>query len=270
MSSSLVVIRGGGDLGSGVAHRLYLARYRVAILELAQPTVIRRTVAFASAVYEGEVTIEGVRGIAAASAAAAQDALERGDVPVLIDPHAEALATLLPAALVDARLAKRNLGTSLSDAPVVIGLGPGFVAGVDVHAVIETQRGHDLGRVIWQGAASANTGVPGRIGGEDEKRVLRSPCAGVFRSVRQICGQVAANEVVGYVVAGYLNETPVTARISGVLRGIMHDGVAVAAGVKVGDVDPRGVVEHCFTVSDKALAIGGGVLEALLHLGVLP
>jgi xanthine dehydrogenase accessory factor len=134
-----------------------------------------------------------------------------------------------------------------------------------VHAVIETQRGHDLGRVIWQGAASPNTGVPGRVGGEDEKRVLRAPGSGVFRSVRQICEQVDGNDIVAYV-----GDTPVTARISGVLRGIMHDGVEVAAGAKVGDVDPRGVLQSCMTVSDKALAIGGGVLEALLHLGVLP
>jgi xanthine dehydrogenase accessory factor len=162
-------------------------------------------------------------------------------------------------------MAKRNLGTRRTDAPAVIGLGPGFVAGADVHAVIETQRGHDLGRVIYAGAAQPDSGVPGQVGGEDARRVLRAPATGEFRAVKQIAMPVKTGDVVGYVA-----ERAVLATVDGVLRGIIHDGLFVRSGVKIGDIDPRGEREHCFTISDKARAIGGGVLEALLHLGVLP
>lgn len=261
----LVVIRAGGDLGSGVAHRLYVAGYDVAILEIEQPLVIRRAVAFASAVFDGSVTVEGVGATCVTDVAQARATLAGRVIPVLVDRQGMALAALQPVALVDARLAKRNLDTRMSDAPVVIALGPGFVAGRDAHAVIETQRGHDLGRVIWQGEAAPDSGVPGAVGGEAINRLLRAPIAGAFRSVRQIGDLVAAGETVGYVA-----DSPVVSAISGVLRGIIHDGVSVPAGLKIGDVDPRGMVEHCFTISDKARAIGGGVLEALLHLRVLP
>jgi xanthine dehydrogenase accessory factor len=262
---SLVVIRGGGDLGSGVAHRLHRARYGVIILEIEQPTVIRRTVAFASAVYDGAIMVEGVRGLRVPDAATARWAVSQDMLPVLIDPGRRTLPDLPAAAVVDARMAKRELGTRTSDAPVVIGLGPGFVAGGNAHAVIETQRGHDLGRVIYAGTALADTGVPGAVGGQDAKRLLRAPAAGVFHAGRQIGSLVKAGDVVGFV-----DDSPVLTYIDGVLRGIIHDGVAVAAGLKIGDVDPRGVAEHCFTISDKARAIGGGVLEALLHFGVVP
>ena len=258
-------MRGGGDLGSGVAHRLYVAGFDVAILELARPMAIRRTVAFASAVYDGECTVEGVRACLCLDIMEARRALSRRTIPVLVDPQGASLSELAPAALVDARLAKRNLGTSLADAPVVIGLGPGFTAGKDVHAVIETQRGHDLGRVFWQGEASADTGVPGVVGGEAEKRVLRAPVAGQFRSLHAIGHRLQAGDIVAYVAS-----SPVVTSIAGVLRGIIHDGLYVAAGVKVGDVDPRAAVENCYSISDKARAIGGGVLEAILHLGVVP
>jgi len=265
MSTGLIVIRGGGDLGSGVAHRLQQARYGVVILEIAQPTVIRRRVAFASAVYDGEITVEGVKAVRVDDAPMARRAVSQGMIPVLVDPDGHTLADLQPAAIVDARLAKRNLGTRPTDAPVVIGLGPGFVAGSDVHAVIETQRGHDVGRVIYAGAAAPDTGVPGGVGGEDARRVLRAPLAGVVHGTREIGAAIKAGEIVGYV-----DDAPVAAPINGVLRGIIHDGVAVFAGLKIGDIDPRGIVDYCFTISDKARAIGGGVLEALLHFGVLP
>ncbi len=258
-------MRGGGDLGSGVAHRLHRARYGIAILEIEQPTVIRRRVAFASAVYDGQIMVEGVKAVRVPDAATARWAVSQEMIAVLVDPQGRTLADLAPAALVDARLAKRNLGTLLTDAPIVIGLGPGFVAGSNVHAVIETQRGHDLGRVIYAGAATPDTGAPGPIGGEEHRRLLSAPATGVFRAVRQIGALVKAGDIVGYV-----GESPVAAAINGVLRGIVHDGVVVPAGLKIGDVDPRSVVEHCFTISDKARAIGGGVLEALLHFGVFP
>jgi xanthine dehydrogenase accessory factor len=265
VANTLVVIRGGGDLGSGVAHRLLRARYAVVILEVEQPTVIRRRVAFASAIYDGEIFVEGVKGLRVADAPTALWAVSQGMIPVLVDPNGHSLSALHAAALVDARLAKRNLGTHKTDAPVVIGLGPGFVAGADVHAVIETQRGHDLGRVIYAGTALADTGLPGNVGGEDARRLLRAPVAGVFHAGRAIGSPVKAGDVVGFV-----GDSPVLTYIDGVLRGIIHDGVAVPAGLKIGDVDPRGTVEHCFTISDKARAIGGGVLEALLRWRVLP
>lgn len=265
MSATLVVVRGGGDLGSGVAHRLRRAGYDVCILEIEQPTVIRRRVAFASAVYDGEIMVEGVKGLRVPDAATARWAMSADMIAVLVDPRGRLLPALEPAAVVDARLAKRNIDTRLSDAPVVIGLGPGFVAGADVRAVIETQRGHDLGRVIYAGSALPDSGMPGLVGGEDARRVLRAPVAGVFRAVRDIGASLKNGDVVGYVA-----DSPVLTYIDGVLRGVIHDGVAVTANMKVGDVDPRGNVALYHTISDKARALGGGVLEALLHFNVLP
>jgi xanthine dehydrogenase accessory factor len=265
VTNNLVFIRGGGDLGSGVAHRLFVAGFSVVVLELEQPMVIRRSVAFASAVYEGEITIEGVTGRLVDSVSAVKQVLTESSIPVLVDPDGWSSAALQPAAVVDARLAKRNLGTRMTDAAVVIGLGPGFQAGADVHAVIETQRGHDLGRVIWHGPAAPNTGVPGRISSEDERRLLRAPVAGIFYAARRIGDMVTADEIVAHV-----DDSPVITALSGLLRGIIHDGVRVQAGEKVGDIDPRSVVAHCFTISDKARAVAGGVLEALLHLGIRP
>jgi len=257
----LVVVKGGGDLATGVAHRLHRAGMRVVVTELAQPMVIRRAVAFASAVYEGEIELDGVKACLADSPGAVNGLLQQGVVPVVVDPAADIVRDLRPHVVVDAIIAKRNLGTKLSDAPVVIGLGPGFTAGVDVHAVVETMRGHHLGRVITEGCALPDTGVPGEIAGHTSDRVLRAPCAGRFEACAAIGDRVEAGAVVAHV-----SGEPVVASISGVLRGILHDGLEVRAGYKVGDVDPRGVVEHCFSISDKARAIGGGVLEAILSL----
>lgn len=256
-----VLVRGGGDLASGVIHRLHRAGMKVVVTELPQPTVIRRAVAFAAAMYEDVVEIEGVVGRRVDSLERALLCLERGEVPILADPRRELVAQWRPEALVDAIVAKKNLGTKISDAPIVIGLGPGFIAGVDVHAVIETERGHNLGRVILEGGAAPDTGIPGAVMGYTTERVLRAPCVGVFRGERRIGDEVEAGEVVAYV-----NGSPVVASISGVIRGLLADGLAVNEGMKVGDVDPRGVREHCFTISDKALAIGGGVLEGILYL----
>jgi xanthine dehydrogenase accessory factor len=216
-------------------------------------------VAFAEAVSAGEVTVEGVAARRLGDAAAALALARAGQVAVLVDPAGQALRGLRPSLVVDARLAKRNLGTTLSDAPLVIGLGPGFVAGHDCHAVVETLRGHHLGRVYWQGAAAADTGEPDAVLGHSGDRVLRAPADGRWQARKQIGDPVAAGEVVATV-----DGLPVVAPIPGVLRGIVRDGMVVSAGLKVGDVDPRGVREYCFTISDKARAVGGGVLEAVL------
>jgi xanthine dehydrogenase accessory factor len=258
---TLVVIKGGGDLATGVAHRLHRVGMPVVVTELAQPTVIRRAVALASAVYEGQVELEGLVARLVESDEEIRAALAAGQVPVVVDPRADVITRLCPTVVVDAIMAKRNTGTRITDAPIVIGLGPGFTAGVDVHAVIETNRGHYLGRVILSGGAEPHTGVPGPTAGFSTERVLRAPCEGTFVGKRRIGDLVEAGDAVASVA-----EQPVLARISGVLRGLLADGLSVRAGMKVGDIDPRGVREHCFTVSDKARAIGGGVLEAILYL----
>jgi xanthine dehydrogenase accessory factor len=256
-----VVVKGGGDLGTGVVYRLRRAGLRVLVTELAEPLVIRRRVALATAVYEGTVEVEGLTGRRVADDMEAARAWDAGEVPVLVDPEAAVVRHLNPTVVVDAILAKRNTGTRLTDAPIVIGLGPGFVAGEDVHAVVETMRGHYLGRALYQGAAAPNTGLPGAVHSVTAQRVLRAPVAGRFESVGRIGDRVAAGETVARV-----DGEPVRAHIDGVLRGLLADGLRVRAGLKVGDVDPRGVVDHCFTISDKALALGGGVLEAILYL----
>jgi xanthine dehydrogenase accessory factor len=257
----LVLIRGGGDLGTGVAIRLHRARLRVVVIETPQPTAIRRSVAFASAVYDGSIAVEGVTARLARAGDDLNAYWQQGIIPVLVDPGLSILRRLNPDALVDAILAKRNTGTRIDQAPVVVALGPGFTAGVDCHAVVETNRGHNLGRVYYTGAAQANTGVPGTIGGQDAKRALRAPVAGVFRALKRIGERVAQGEAIGRV-----GESAVVSEIDGVLRGALYDGLTAPAGLKLADVDPRGVVEHCFTVSDKSWAVGGGVLEAVLHL----
>jgi xanthine dehydrogenase accessory factor len=258
LSDIKVLVRGGGDLASGVIYRLHRAGMQVLVIELPEPTVIRRAVAFASAVPEGAIEIEGVVGRRADSLEQALRILDQGEVPVMVDPDANTLRQWHPDVVVDAILAKRNVGNRINDAPAVIGLGPGFVAGVDVHVVVETKRGHYLGRVILEGSAAPDTGVPGEIMGYASERVLRAPRSGVFVGSRQIGEQVRAGEAVAEV-----DGEPVIASIDGVLRGLLADHRAVTEGMKVGDVDPRGIRDHCFTISDKALAIGGGVLEAV-------
>ncbi len=261
MPGQLVIIKGAGDLATGVAHRLARCGFAIVMLEIPEPTVIRRTVAFAEAIYQGEFTVEGITAKLGGSPQETRGILDSGKIAVLVDPQWSALKTLQPAAVVDAIIAKKNLGTSRDDAPVVIGLGPGFTAGEDVHAVVETQRGHDLGRVIFSGSAIPNTGIPGDIGGYRSERLLRSPAAGVFRGVREIGDVVNPGDVVALV-----GDTPVPAAIPGVLRGLLRRGLTVTKGFKVGDIDPRCTKENCFTISDKARSVAGGVLEALIHL----
>lgn len=261
MHDTLVLIKGAGDLASGVAHRLYRCGFVPVMTELPEPLVIRRTVAFAEAVYSREMTVEGVRAVLAKTPEEALELRDQGVIPVIADAAGEAVRTLRPMVLVDAIIAKRNTGTRLSDAPVVIALGPGFYAGGDTHAVVETQRGHHLGRVIWEGAAIPNTGEPGDVQGYSHERLLRAPADGTFTACRSIGDEVVAGEIVGHV-----DNRPVQSRINGMLRGLIKDGIKVTGGLKIGDVDPRLEREYCYTISDKARAVAGGVLEAMLHL----
>ena len=255
----LVLIRGAGDLASGVALRLHRAGFPVVMTDIAQPTAIRRTVCFSQAIRFGKTTVEDAEAVRCETAFDVKTALDAGKIPVLPDSEAKSRAWLHPDVLVDGILAKKNLGTKITDAPLVIALGPGFCAGRDCHAVIETMRGHTLGRVIWDGEPIANTNIPGLIGGFAGERVLRAPETGIFHQLRDIGALVESGETVGEV-----DGKPMVCTISGVLRGILPDGTPVVKGMKSGDVDPRGTVANCYTVSDKASAIAGGVLEAIL------
>ena len=259
--SLVVLIRGAGEMATGVAHRLNESRLRVCLLEVAKPLAVRRTICFSEAVYDGEKEVEGVWAKLIATQDEIHSVWEEEKIPVLIDPDSRQTCDFLkPDVVVDAILAKRNLGTRSDDAPLVIGLGPGFIAGKDVHVVIETNRGHHLGRVILQGEAEPDTGIPGEIGGYSVERVLRTMKKGIFGSTKSIGDPVSKGTVVAVV-----DDFPVIAQISGMIRGLLRDGVEVRRGTKVGDIDPRGKKEYCFTISEKARAIGGGVLEAILH-----
>ena len=258
----LVMIKGAGDIASGIALRLWRAGIGVVMTDLPKPSSIRRTVCFSEAVYHGETKVEEVRARRAEDAADALRLLEENILPVIADPKAESAKVLCPDVIVDAILAKENLGTAITDAPGVVGVGPGFTAGVDCHAVVETMRGHTLGRVIWSGSAVPNTGVPGSIGGYTIERVMHSPCGGTFHALRQIGDTVEAGETVATI-----GGEPLYAKITGTLRGILPEGFEVPREhFKSADVDPRCQLFHCFTASDKALAVGGGVLEAVLVL----
>lgn len=256
-----MLIKGAGEMASGVAWRLYMANMRrICMLDLEQPMCVRRRVSFCMALVHGEVTVEGVAALRARSRKDVAAVWERGAIAVMSTSDWARQRADDPDVVVDAILAKRNTGTAIADAPLVIGLGPGFDAGVDCHLVIETDRGHDLGRIIAAGGAAPNTGRPGEIAGYSVERVLRSPASGVFVAAADIGRRVRAGEMVGHVDA-----TEVRATIDGVLRGLIGSGTPVRTGTKLGDVDPRARVEHCDTVSDKARAIAGAVLEAILR-----
>ncbi|MFP7756316.1 selenium-dependent molybdenum cofactor biosynthesis protein YqeB [Thermodesulfobacteriota bacterium B35] len=260
-----IILRGAGDLATGVALRLYRAGLRrMLLLEMPQPLAVRRLVSFCEAVPLGKLEVEGITACRIHSPAHWQQAVAGDKIPVLVDPGGDSINELRPDVVIDAIMAKRNLGTRITDAPLVIGLGPGFTAGRNVHCVIETMRGHTLGRVIHEGAALADTGVPGTIGGYSSERLLRSPAAGIFTTDHDIGDSVAAGDTVGRV-----GDRKVRARISGTLRGLLRTESPVTAGTKLGDIDPRNKPGNCTLVSDKALAIGGGVLEAILgrHTG---
>ena len=256
--SRLVVVRGAGDLATGVIVRLVKAGYQVISLDIPKPTVIRRTVSLAEAAYEGKYTVEGVTGVFLPDWTDALKVLKEGNVPVIADPEMHIPSYIKPVCLVDAIIAKRNLGTQKGMAPFVIALGPGFEAGKDCDAVIETKRGHRLGKIITEGFAAPNSGVPGIIAGYGRERVMHSPRGGVFEGRREIGDIVAKGDVIAYV-----GDTPVLASLDGRLRGLLHSGLTVPEGFKVADIDPRGEEAEFMTISDKARAIAGGVLEAL-------
>lgn len=261
MCDNLVLVRGGGDLATGTIHRLVQVGFRVIVLELPKPTVIRTSVAFAQCLFDGTAEVEGLESVAAASLADALRLTDEGRVPVLVDPQGAVRFDVKPVAVVDAILAKKNMGTYLEWAPVVIGLGPGFTAGSDVHAVVETNRGHHLGRVYYQGTAEPNTGIPGIIGGHSSDRIVRAPASGMFSAVRKIGDSVQYGDTLGFI-----NGQAVRAPLKGTLRGLINSNLEVFQNMKIGDIDPRNIRDHCWTISDKARTISGGVLEALLHL----
>ncbi|MEZ4666712.1 MAG: selenium-dependent molybdenum cofactor biosynthesis protein YqeB [Anaerolineae bacterium] len=258
-SRAPIVVRGGGDLASGAVYRLQRAGFPVIVTELAQPLFVRRTVSYGEAIYSGSIRIDGVQACVIGSDQDIRKCWAEDVVPVVIDPAGDRIPDLQPAIVVDARMAKVNLGSTIYDAPLVIGLGPGFTAGIDCHAVIETNRGHDLGRVIWNGSAEADTGEPGVIEGKTRSRVLRAPTDGFVKSNVNIGDEVEEGRLVATV-----DGMPIEAAFNGVVRGMIHPSVAATMGMKIGDIDPRANREACFTISDKSLAVGGGVLEAVL------
>ena len=261
---ALILVRGGGDLATGIIHRLWSAGLRVLVLETAHPAAIRRQVSLCEAVYEGETTVEGLRAVRIDTLEQAPTVWAQNAVPVLIDPAGSCVAQAKPDVLVDAILAKKNLGTTRDMAPLTIALGPGFTAGQDVDVVVETKRGHRLGRIIREGAAIPNTGVPGVIGGYGAERVIHAEKAGVFRNVCAIGDIVSAGETIAEIETPDGIRTPVTTRIAGILRGLLRDGYPVTPGFKVADVDPRREeLENCFLISDKARCIAGSVLELI-------
>ncbi len=257
--SKMILIRGGGDLASGVTLRLFRAGIKCLITEIEQPLAVRRLVAFAEAIYAGEIKIEEVTARRCGTLKEALSCLDVGEVPVLVDPNAEIKQSLQPLVIVDGRMTKRPPDYHLDDAPLIVGLGPGFEAGINCHAVVETKRGPYLGRVYWQGGAEQDTGLPERVGSFQTERVLRSPAEGVFKAQVKIGTLVKQGEILAQV-----NGQPVIAHFNGLVRGLLHDGVPVHKDVKVGDLDPRLDPKISQTVSDKALAVGGGVLEAIL------
>jgi len=257
----IIAIKGAGEMASAVAWRLYMANIRnIVMMETAMPLAVRREVAFCEAIHAGSKTVEGVEAVKAGTAEDIPRMWRLGKVAVIIDPEWQTLKRIKPDVVVDAILAKQNLGTRKDDARLVIGLGPGFVAGGDVHLVIETNRGHHLGRVISSGSAEPNTGIPAPVGGVAAARVLRAPAAGEFQSTRNIGEAVRQGEVIGRV-----GETEVVAGTDGVLRGRMRTPTWVPKGIKLGDIDPRGEAGFCYTISDKARAVAGSVLEAILR-----
>lgn len=256
-----ILIRGGGDLASGVALRLQRSGYRITIVELPQPLAVRRAVSFSEAIYAGSVSVEGVEAHRASNPSEALELAREGVIAVLVDPQATILNHVDFSAVVDARLLKKPEPVTLTPVPLRIGLGPGFTCGVNCHVVIETQRGHFLGHVHWSGSASDDTGLPEG----DPRRVLRAPRRGELSAHAKIGDHLQAGQLIAEV-----GGQPVTAPLAGVLRGLVHPGISLPQGVKIGDIDPRDEPAYCFTVSDKALAVGGAALEALLARSILP
>ena len=262
----LIVVRGGGDLATGTIYKLRKCGFPVLVLETGAPSAIRRNVAFSETVYQGSQQVEDMTCRLANSLEQAWQWLDENQLVLLVDPAGEAIARLKPMAVVDAILAKKNLGTHREMAPITVALGPGFTAGVDVDAVVETKRGHNLGRVLWQGTAAPNTGIPGVIAGYGKERVIHSPAEGILRNVCKITDTVRRGQVIAAVETA-AGTVPVEATLDGLLRGLIRDDYPVTKGFKIADIDPRvEEYQNCFTISDKARCIAGGVLEAVIQL----
>ncbi len=262
MEEHLIIVRGGGDLATGTIHRLWSAGFPVLVLEAERPAAIRRQVSVSEAVYDGETVVEEMRAVRISDWKEAERVITGGKVPVLADPEGRSIEKLHPAAVVDGILAKKNLGTGKEMAPLTIALGPGFEAGVDVDYVIETMRGHNLGRIIRAGSALPDTGIPGNVGGYTSERVIHAEESGIFKNIRRIADVVEEKDLIGEILREDGSTVPVRASIGGILRGLLRDGYPVRKGFKIADIDPRkGELENCFTISDKARCIGGSVLE---------
>ncbi len=255
----LILIRGGGDLASGVALRLYHSGFGIVITEIAQPLTVRRKASFSQAVYDGSCVVEGIKAIRCTDPQSAIEAIHAGNIALLIDPQADCRKYISFAAIVDGRMLKCNNHENFDPSLFTIGLGPGFTVGINCHVVIETNRGPNMGRVFWQGSAQADTGIPESVGNHQGDRVLRASANGVLRSQREIGDILRTGDVIANIDGEEL-----TAPFDGVLRGLLQPGLTVTKGMKVGDLDPRCDPGLCSLASDKALAIGGGVLEALL------
>lgn len=260
LSDLKICVRGGGDIASGVSWRLHQCGFRVFITEIEQPMAVRRRVAFCEAVWDGHAVVQGVEALLIHTADEILPVWDQGKIPVLVDPDNLARHKVKPDVLVDAILAKKNMGTFINNAPLVIALGPGFEAGIDAHFVVETKRGHDLGRVLTIGSPEPNTGEPGPVLGITRDRVLRSPADGLWQNRTDIGEFVSAGDIIGSVA-----DVPVKTLIDGVVRGMIRPGITVSKGLKIGDIDPRGIREYCYTISEKALAIAGGVLEGIFR-----
>lgn len=257
----LIIIRGGGDLATGVAESLYLAGFKILILDIEKPSSIRRTVCFSEAIYDGKTKVEGIECQRVFSKEEMQFCWDKKIIPIIVDESGEIIKELKPDVVVDSIIAKKNLGTNRNMAPITIALGDGFEAGKDVDIVIETMRGHNLGRIITKGSALKNTGIPGEIRGVSKDRVIYSPEEGKFFAIKKIGDIVKKDETIGFV-----DNIEVKGKISGILRGTIRDGYLVKKGMKIGDIDPRlEEKENCFTISDKARALGGAVLKAILY-----
>jgi len=259
MFDEIVAIRSGGEMGTAVAHKLHRCGFKVLILEVKKPSFIRSEVAFAKAVYQDNAEVEGVTAVRINDLNELEDVWKMGSIPIFIDPNCTALHYINASVVVDATLAKINIGTNREMATLTIALGPGYEAGVDVDVVIETNRGHNLGRLILEGYSEKNTGVPGDIMGFTEERVLRAPKRGIIKTLMEIGESVSKGQVVAFV-----DGVEIKARIDGILRGIINDDFFVEKGLKIGDIDPRGKREYCYTISDKGRTIAGAVLEAIL------
>lgn len=253
-----ILIRGAGDLATGIASRLYGAGHQILMTEIEVPLTVRRTVALSRAVYEGRAQVEEMLGILAAGRTEAEEIMAQGDIAVMVDEEAACREWFQPDVIVDAILAKKNLGTRITDAPFVIAAGPGFTAGKDCNCVVETKRGHTLGNVIWKGSAIPNTGVPGNVAGYTIERLIRAAADGSLEPRVQIGDHVETGEIVALT-----GGVPVYAQMTGIVRGMLQAGVQVKKDLKIGDIDARAELSHCYTISDKARAIGGGVLEAV-------